>query len=639
MSVSRGTRIMAFGQGRVIAVAIAVIFMGTPLAAQTNSGSNVYQSNDPTPPRSDQQPAGQDRFNPQQGAGGGTLYKDANGAFSIVIPQGWSAKPNHGCYGPGKCPENASGVNIQSPGRSWAFLAPYSGDGRQPTDVVKSVAGHLRSQYQNFQMLQNDPDRLHGLDIAIGHFTGVDENGEGVSLVVIAIAAPGGRFYVAESSVPQSELEAATPALSAMPGTLWFAGQAAINSSPRPTPDSENRNFQNRSSTNQDFGTKVPQPSREMQSAPPGRVNISNRTRWVEIEDPAWGIVAARFQIPADWNFDGIIIRDESCGLAPTLAWRISSPDGLYGAQMLPDFASNWASNPGHMENFRRFHCKTMEPVSPEEFLEYAAPLVRPDPIVGRIGPSDDAEQWQLQINAYNQRSMAAFGTAPDSGGAVCSRIQYAYRGQTMEEYFEVRQQTYKTKDIFPRRPENFTWTTYASVRTIRAPKGQLDGVLRMLVPMLAGAYQSTPEWMQRFQQKLASDTAANQAMLNRQTAAAQAQIMQNAAALRNTLNTSNANFQKAQNDRFNTGQQQFAQHTDYMNRSALAYTLYAGDNQLVRNPQTGAVSTVTNKYGTGAWQQDGTNNILLQNPNDINPNLYLRGTYTQLENVDPMKP
>ena len=166
MSVSRGTRIIAFGQGRV-AVAIAVIFMGTPLAAQTNSGSNVYQSNDPTPPRSDRQQTGQDRFNPQQAAGG-TLYKDANGAFNIVIPQGWSAKPNHGCYGRGKCPENASGVNIQSPGRSWAFLAPYSGDGRQPTDVVKSVAGHLRSQYQNFQMLQNDPDRLNGLDIAIG---------------------------------------------------------------------------------------------------------------------------------------------------------------------------------------------------------------------------------------------------------------------------------------------------------------------------------------------------------------------------------------------------------------------------------------------------------------------------------------
>ncbi len=374
-------------------------------------------------------------------------------------------------------------------------------------------------------------------------------------------------------------------------------------------------------------------------SAPaPAAVNITSRTRWVEVQDPAWGIVVARFQIPADWNFDGTVIRDDTCSLPPALTWRISSPDGLYGAQMMPDFGSYWATNPSKMENFRRNHCKLMEPLRPEEFLQYAAPLVRPDPILGSVGPSDDAEYWQQQIDHYNQRAMAAFGTAPDSGGAVCSRIQFAYRGQTIEEYFAVRQQTFKTKDIWPRRPEFFTWTTYAKVRTIRAPKGQLDDVMSILRPMLAGAYEPTPEWNQRFEQKLASDTARNQAILQQQTAAAQAQIMQQAGDLRNMLNTSNANFQKAQNDRFNSGQQQWQQHMDYMNRSALAYTLYAGDNQLVRNPQTGVVSTVTNKYGTSAYQQDGTNNILLQNPNDINPNLYLRGTYTQLENIDPMK-
>ncbi len=615
MPVTRGARVIAFGPGRFIKVAMSMILIATGLAAQTSSssGSSVWRSNSPTPPPT------------SSNVGDGTLYKDAHGAFSIMIPQGWTARPNVGCYGPNKnnCPENAAGVNIQSPGRSWAFLAPFSGDARQPADVVKNVAAHLSTKYQDFRVLQNDPDRLNGLDIAIGHFTGIDQDGEGVSLVVIGIAAPGGRFFVAESSVPQSELQAATPALSAMPGTLWFAGQAAINPAPRTAPEYE---------------AKLP-PQRRDTGAAPGRVNITNRTRWVEIQDSAWGIVAARFQIPADWTFDGILIRDESCGLAPTLAWRISSPDGLYGAQMMPDFGSHWATNPSHMDNFRRFHCKTMEPISPEEFLEYAAPLVRPDPILGRIDPSDDAQQWQQQIDAYNQRSMAAFGTTPDSGGAVCSRIQYAYRGQTMEEYFSVRQQTFKTRDIFPRRPENFTWTTYASVRTIRAPKGRLDDAMRILVPMLADAYKSTPEWSQRFQQQLASDTARNQAMLQQQTAAAQAQIMQQATALRNALNTSNANFQKGQDDRFNSGQQQWQQHMDYMNRSAQAYTLYAGDNQLVRNRQTGAVSTVTNKYGTSAWQQDGTNNILLQNPNDINPNLYLRGTYTQLENVDPMKP
>ena len=626
MPVNRGASAMVFGLGRVIRAAISMALITAGVAAQTNSGSNVYQSNDPTPPRSDRQKAGQDRSNPQpESTGGGTLYKDAQGAFSIMIPQGWSAKPNHGCYGPqGNCPENAGGVNIQSPGRSWAFLAPYSGDARQPTDVVKNVAGHLRSQYQNFQMLQNDPDKLNGLDISIGHFTGIDEDGEGVSLVVIGIAAPGGRYYVAESSVPQSELQAATPALSALPGTMWFAGQEGPNPGPRNTPDHE---------------TRLPAPSHETSSAPPGRVNISNRTRWVEIQDPAWGIVVTRFQIPADWNFDGILIRDEGCGMAPTVAWRISSPDGLYGAQMMPEFGSHWVTNPNAMENLRRFHCKIMEPIRPEEFLAYVVPFVQPDPSIGRIGPTEDAEQFQQHIDQHNQRSMAAFGSTPASGGAVYSRIQFAYRGQTMEEYFAVHQQTFKTKDIFPRRPEYFTWWTVANVRTIRAPKGQLDDVMRILSPMLAAGYGTTPEWMQRFEQKLEADTARNQAMLQQQTAAAQAQIMQQAAALRNALAASNRNFQAAQDARFAASQQQFAEHMDYMTRSARAYTLYAGDNQLVRNPQTGEVSTVTNKYGTSAWQQDGTNNILLQNPNDINPNLYLRGTYTQLENVDPMNP
>jgi hypothetical protein len=197
--------------------------------SNANAGSNVYQSNDPTPPpaQSDRQKAWQDRFNPEPpNAGSGNLYKDAHGAFSVMVPQGWTAKPNRGCYGPdGNCPANAAGVNLQSQGRSWAFIAPFSGDARQPTDVVKSVGEHIRTEYRNFEVLQNDPDKLNGLDIAIGHFAGIDEDGEGVSLVVIGIAAPGGRFFVAESSVPQSELQTAGPALSAVPRTLRFASQ------------------------------------------------------------------------------------------------------------------------------------------------------------------------------------------------------------------------------------------------------------------------------------------------------------------------------------------------------------------------------------------------------------------------------
>jgi hypothetical protein len=196
--------------------------------ANSNSNPNGWQSNDPSarPPGYVETQRNGNYADPEQtGGGGGNLYKDARGAFSVMIPQGWSAKPNSGCYGPEEsCPRGATGVNINSRGKSWAFVAPFSGDARRPTDVVNAVAEHIRSDYQNFQMLQNDPDKLNGMDIAIGHFTGV-ENGEGVSLVVIGIAAPNGRFFVVESSVPQSELQSAGPALSSMPGTLRFAGQ------------------------------------------------------------------------------------------------------------------------------------------------------------------------------------------------------------------------------------------------------------------------------------------------------------------------------------------------------------------------------------------------------------------------------
>jgi hypothetical protein len=360
----------------------------------------------------------------------------------------------------------------------------------------------------------------------------------------------------------------------------------------------------------------------------PGKVNISSRTRTVEIQDPAWGITAVRFQIPADWSFDGMIIRDNGCGLTPTIAWRISSPDGLIGAQMMPDFGFHWSTNPSAMESFRRFHCKIMEPLSAEEFLEYVAPLVRANPSLGPLEPTDDAQQFQQAIDRYNQRTRAAFGTAPDTGGAVRSRIQYVYRGETIEENFAVRLQTFKTKNGFPGRPVSYNWLSRANVRTIRAPKGQLDEVIRILAPMLwAGGYDFTQEWEQRFSQNLQRDSALAMAALRQQAAASQA-----------ILNQNHEVFMKAQNDRFNAGQEQWKAHMDAMDRSARAYTLYAGDNQLVRNPQTGVVSTVTNKYGTNAYQENGTNNILINNT-DVNPNLYLRGTYTQLENVDPMKP
>jgi hypothetical protein len=163
--------------------------------------------------------------NPPADNNGGTVYSEPHGAFKLVIPQGWTAKTKSGCYGPSRsCPPDSAGVNIYQ-GNSWAFVALYSANARQPTDVVNGVAGQYQSQYQNLKMIQNEPQKFGGLDIALGQFTGVDQSGTTVSLVVIGIAAPNRSFYVACSSVALSDAQTAGPALSSMLQTLQFAGQ------------------------------------------------------------------------------------------------------------------------------------------------------------------------------------------------------------------------------------------------------------------------------------------------------------------------------------------------------------------------------------------------------------------------------
>ncbi len=156
---------------------------------------------------------------------GGTIYSEPHGAFRLVIPQGWQAKPEIGCYGPQEnCPPNSGGVNIVQ-GNSWAFVARLSAPAKRPTDVVEIVAGQYQSQYRNLKMIQNEPQKFGDLDIALGQFTAVDGRGVTVSLVVIGIAAPNRAFYVACSSVDLNDAATAGPALSSMLQSLQFAGE------------------------------------------------------------------------------------------------------------------------------------------------------------------------------------------------------------------------------------------------------------------------------------------------------------------------------------------------------------------------------------------------------------------------------
>jgi hypothetical protein len=155
----------------------------------------------------------------------GTVYNDPQGAFSLMISPGWTVKTKSGCYGPPKnCPPNIAGVNIMQ-GRSWAFVAPYSGKAHQPSDVVRGLAEQYQSEYENFQMIATEPSNYNGLDLVTSTFTGIDQDGSTVALLAVGVAAPNGQYYVVSTSVPRSEVETLGAELRKMLTTIRFAGQ------------------------------------------------------------------------------------------------------------------------------------------------------------------------------------------------------------------------------------------------------------------------------------------------------------------------------------------------------------------------------------------------------------------------------
>jgi hypothetical protein len=154
--------------------------------------------------------------NPPMANAAGNTYNDPQGAFRVIIPQGWSASPQG---------ENgARGVQIAQ-GTSWAIISPF-GNAKQPSDVVISVEGQLQGQYKNMAIGNHGPAKFQGkLDMAYARYTGINPQGAAVTMVIIGIACPDGRLFLVMSSIPQNDTQNANAAMTAMVQSLHFTGE------------------------------------------------------------------------------------------------------------------------------------------------------------------------------------------------------------------------------------------------------------------------------------------------------------------------------------------------------------------------------------------------------------------------------
>ncbi|HEY1817972.1 MAG TPA: hypothetical protein VGG74_36770 [Kofleriaceae bacterium] len=353
------------------------------------------------------------------------------------------------------------------------------------------------------------------------------------------------------------------------------------------------------------------------------QVAISQHRKTVEIKDPAWGITALTIEIPDNWKFEGVLLRDPYCGGVPTVAYRITSPDGLSGYQSMPTFTSHYSDDKISIQSYQHFHCKVMQPMSPADWLQYLAPAVRPNPTIGKIEPTGDAAQIDQMIQKFNDQARAAHMPGGESGGGVRSRLEYTFHGETIEENLRVVVSTFEMMTATRKQ----AWNTHVDVSAMRAPKGQLDSMMRQLGPMIQTA-AFTPAWIARQQRQMAADNAAAMATIKRQ-----------GDQIRDTMKRNHDAYMKQQHDSFEHSQQADRDRQDAMHRSAVAWTLYAGDEQIVRNPQTGEVSRVTSTAGRNVHQDQTSGAMVASDDPSFDPSYYIRGQWTQLENVDPLAP
>jgi hypothetical protein len=354
----------------------------------------------------------------------------------------------------------------------------------------------------------------------------------------------------------------------------------------------------------------------------PGKFNAQGTTTG-EIEDPAWGVTAYTMQIPENWNFEGAVLRDQDCGYEAGITWRLSSPDGLYGAQELPEFHSLDTNQDVFRPIWAQHQCKVMSPpLAAADVLPYYAQFARPNPSVGNIGETADAQDWQNKMEA-NNRGPAA-GLLHWQGGTAESRIEYTFHGQPIEEDFSVRLQV-RQKKVEPIIKSFYEWRSIGYVFGIRAPKGQLDSVKKKILEYVnTGGF--TQEWAKANFNKQLSDIQA----ARRWGQAVNQSVF-------HSIEVSHEAFMQAQQERFESNRRGVEDQLEAMHRSAQSYVLFASDEQLLRNPDTGEVFRSPISYGDNAWNDPISRGIIFADQPNVNPTLFMRGMWSQLEHVSPM--
>jgi hypothetical protein len=371
----------------------------------------------------------------------------------------------------------------------------------------------------------------------------------------------------------------------------------------------------------------------------------SGGVRQENIFDPHLNLNAYNVTVPANWKFDGIYVPGSSCAQIPFPVFRMYSPDGLTEIRRLPRFDWSWSNSkfktPEHSD------CLDLkQELSAEEFLKYLMGMMQVAYVRDFPIPQEMRDTFQKNFDQLNATSVA-FAKRMDQmnaslpmmknqpknqpatqhGSLAAAIAEYRNGTFTIEEEISVKLMCMHNPANFGTDRSVFFESCNATVRIVRAPKGQLDAVLSQTERV--GAAEN-PEWASKYMQYIAAVAKARSDQMFRESNA--------------RMQQQHDDFERAQAVRAQQHQQFMATMREGTDRSMARAAEAANsrhaiaqdwcDYALDRQTVTGAGGTVKVSSAYGQTWTDGTGNYYQTNDPNTNPNGVLSGNWTMTTQV-----
>ncbi len=243
-------------------------------------------------------------------------------------------------------------------------------------------------------------------------------------------------------------------------------------------------------------------------TAPPPARSGAMRMRIVKIMDAqGWGqpVEVARLLVPSDWRVEGGVQWTQNMTRCPQniiqARWRATSPDGLTGFEILPQYSWAWSDDPLQQQTMQQsaangLACDAIPLMNPADFLgRMVVPRVRQQSRVVATEPLPALSQVEQQKMAAGYAPMIQQGLLRGvraEAGRV--RVQHAIGGQPVEEWMSATIATVAAPTAnsaalmnggVAMTASNFSVMAYRVIGTW-APRGQLEQQSKLFATMLA---------------------------------------------------------------------------------------------------------------------------------------------------------